>query len=186
MGAYKDTRYPTCFLVQKLSPKANGAVLKKIPASVWASVVTGPASCVLSCCDKTTAPTFFPLSRLNELSTEHFPCSEELANRTAKDPKLSNISITSLDPGTMPVLSEISVRFSPNGILRPSWKSAADIIRACFDIKAHKGKALYLDGTAGFQIAKDARDEAKRKDLWEYGLLAAKIEEGDTALVNWR
>lgn len=133
-------------------------------------------------------------------------CSEELANRIATDPILNNISVVSLSPGTMPtsfgrragfligvvatrvimpVLSEISVRFSPNGILRPSWKSAADVIRASFEIEAHKGEALHLDGTAGLQIAKDAKDEAKRKELWGYGLGAAKIEEADTALVNW-
>lgn len=86
----------------------------------------------------------------------------------------------------MPVLSEISVRFSPNGMLRPSWKSAADIIRACFEIEAHKGEALHLDGTASIQIAQDAKNEAKRKELWEYGLEAAKIEEGDTVLADWK
>jgi hypothetical protein len=85
----------------------------------------------------------------------------------------------------MPVLSEISVRFSPNGMLRPSWKSAADVIRACFEIEVRKGEALHLDGTASIQIAKDAKDEAMRKELWEYGLGAAKIEEGDILLVNW-
>lgn len=85
----------------------------------------------------------------------------------------------------MPVLSEISVRFSPNGMLRPSWKSAADVIRACFEIEVRKGEALHLDGTASIQIAKDAKDEATRKELWEYGLGAANIDEGDTLLVNW-
>jgi hypothetical protein len=135
------------------------------------------------------------------------PCSEELANRIAKDPKLSNISVIDLDPGGMPtdiarragflvatvgikimlpVIAEISIRLNPNGMLRPSRKSAADIIRACFEIEAHKGEALHLNGTAGFQIAKDARDEVKRRELWEYSLGAAKIEQGDTVLVDWK
>ncbi|KAM0253042.1 hypothetical protein ACHAQJ_007473 [Trichoderma viride] len=132
---------------------------------------------------------------------------EELASRIAKDPKLSNISVIDLDPGGMPtdiarragfllgfvamrlvvpVLAEISVRLSPTGRLRPSWWSAADVVRACFGIEAHKGEALHLDGKSKFQIAKDARDEVKRKELWEYSLVAAKIEAGDTVLVDWK
>lgn len=147
------------------------------------------------------------LHSLKEPNTDMLSFSEELANRIAKDAKLSNISIIGLDPGgmptgiarragfltgyvvmnlVMPVVSELGVRISPNGMVRPSWKSAADVVRACFELDAHRGEALHLNGTAGMQIAKDARDEAKRREVWEYGVKAARIEEGDTALVDWK
>ncbi|EHK17485.1 uncharacterized protein TRIVIDRAFT_226446 [Trichoderma virens Gv29-8] len=133
---------------------------------------------------------------------------EELANRIAKDPKLSNISLIDLDPGGMPTgiarrggfllsfvvmklvlptVANVSVWMSPNGMLRTARKSAADVIRACFELEAHRGEALHLDGSAtGLEIAKEAKDEAKRKEVWEYGLKAAHIEEGDTVLVDWK
>ncbi|KAF3076397.1 Short-chain dehydrogenase TIC 32 [Trichoderma lentiforme] len=133
---------------------------------------------------------------------------EELASRIAKDPKLSNISVIDLDPGGMPtgiarragflisfvvmklvlpIVTEISVRVKPNGVIRAPWKSAADAIRACFEIEAHRGEVLHLDGTStDLLVAKEAKDEAKRKEVWEYGLKAAHIEEGDTVLVDWK
>lgn len=134
--------------------------------------------------------------------------SEELASRIAKDPKLSNISVIDLDPGGMPtgiarragflisfvvmklvlpVVTEISVRVKPNGVIRTPWKSAADAVRACFEIEAHRGEVLHLDGTStDLLVAKEAKDEAKRKEVWEYGLKAAHIEEGDTVLADWK
>lgn len=130
-----------------------------------------------------------------------------MANRIAKDPQLSNISVIGLDPGGMPtdiarragfflgsvmmkvvvpVIAAVSVRINGNSMFRPAWKSAADVVRACFEIDAGRGELLHLDGTAELEIAKDARDETKRKELWEYGLKAARIEEGDTVLANWQ
>ncbi|KAK1241474.1 hypothetical protein MKX08_001448 [Trichoderma sp. CBMAI-0020] len=182
MGAYKDSKYPTLFPGAEALAKGQWS-RPEDDAGIKSGFRRYGAS-------KLCAVMLY----------------EELANRIAKDPKLNNISIVSLDPATMltsfgrragfligavvtrvimPVLSEISVQFSPNGMLRPSWKSAADVIRACFEIEARKGEALHLDGTAGLQVAKDAKDEAKRKELWEYGLGAAKMYEGDAALVNW-
>ncbi|UKZ66649.1 uncharacterized protein TrAtP1_007820 [Trichoderma atroviride] len=182
MGAYKDTGYPTLFPGAEVLAKGQWSRPEDDPGINSGFRRYGASKlCAMMLC-------------------------EELADRIAKDPKLNNISVVSLSPGTMPtsfgrragfligvvatrvimpVLSEMSVRFSPNGMLRPSWKSAADVIRACFDIEAYKGEALHLDGTASLQIAKDAKDEAKRKELWEYGLGAAKMDEGDTALVEW-
>ncbi|KND89531.1 Short-chain dehydrogenase TIC 32, chloroplastic [Tolypocladium ophioglossoides CBS 100239] len=131
----------------------------------------------------------------------------ELGDRIAKDPKLSNISVLGLDPGGMPsdisrrasfmtatlimkvivpLLALVMVRLSPNGAVRPLWKSAADVIRACFEVKAPRGKALYLNGTDEFETAKDAQDAKKRKALWEYGLKVADIKPGDTVLVDWQ
>lgn len=130
----------------------------------------------------------------------------ELANRLSQDPKLSNISVLGLDPGGMgsdiarrgdfmmrvvmikmviPLLAPIMVWFNPNGVLRTTWKSAGDVIRACFEIDAPKGKALYLNGSEEYATSKEAADVEKRKELWEYGVKAAAIKPGDTVLKNW-
>ncbi|KJZ73566.1 hypothetical protein HIM_07122 [Hirsutella minnesotensis 3608] len=127
----------------------------------------------------------------------------ELGNRLGRDPKFSAVRLIGLDPGGMssdisrrgslmmrlvkmkvvlPLLAVILVRISPNGIARPMWKSARDVVRACFEMDVPKGKALYLNGSDEFEPAKDARDESKRRALWRCALDAAKIHDGDTAL----
>ncbi|KAF4512434.1 hypothetical protein G6O67_001574 [Ophiocordyceps sinensis] len=130
----------------------------------------------------------------------------ELATRLGKDAKLSGISVIGLDPGGMssdilrrgsfvrrvvtmkvavPVLAAVLVRLSANAAVRPTWKSAADVVRACFEIEA-PGRALYLNGTEELETARDARDAGKRRALWSYGLEAAGIGGGDTALADWQ
>ncbi|KAK5990804.1 Short-chain dehydrogenase iccH [Cladobotryum mycophilum] len=132
---------------------------------------------------------------------------KELANRIAKDPKLHNISVIGLDPGGMatdlgrnagflirvvlmkivlPLLAEIWVRVSPNGLLRPVWKSSSDVVRALFEIETPRGELLYLNGSDVYPIGKEAKDEEKRRDMWNHSLEAAKIAEGDTVLVDWK
>ncbi|PON23891.1 hypothetical protein TGAM01_v207219 [Trichoderma gamsii] len=128
IGAYKDTRYPTLFPGAELLAKGQWSRPEDDPGinsgfpSIWGQQAV--------CCDAVP-------SRRTQCST-YVPYSEELANRIAKDPKLNNISVVSLSSGTiptsfgrragfligivatrviMPVLSEISVRFSPNGML---------------------------------------------------------------------
>ncbi|PFH59293.1 hypothetical protein XA68_12585 [Ophiocordyceps unilateralis] len=131
----------------------------------------------------------------------------ELGYRLAKDPKLSNVVVLGLDPGGMatdivrrgswttrlvtmklviPLLAAVMVRWSPNGVARPTWKSAADIMEACFTRPAPKDGVLYLNGSEPHQTAKDAHDSEKRRALWTYGVKAAGIEAGDTALADWR
>ncbi|PHH86959.1 hypothetical protein CDD83_9489 [Cordyceps sp. RAO-2017] len=131
----------------------------------------------------------------------------ELANRLAKDPELSNIAVIGLDPGGMgsdisrrgsfmmsvvtmkvvlPLLAAILVRFYPNGAIRPLWKSASDVVGACFEVETPKGKFLYLNGSEEWETAKDAQDEDKRRALWQYGLEAAGIKAGDTVLADWQ
>ncbi|KAF7545148.1 hypothetical protein G7Z17_g9407 [Cylindrodendrum hubeiense] len=130
----------------------------------------------------------------------------ELANRIGTDPDLSNITVVGLDPGAMssdltrrggssmhfnikvmlPIIAYLAVKFSPNGAMRPLWKSAGDVVRLCFDVDAPKGKLLYLNGTDEFETAKEARNAANRKSLWDYGVVAAGIKQGDTVLTNWQ
>ncbi|RGP66512.1 hypothetical protein FLONG3_8822 [Fusarium longipes] len=130
----------------------------------------------------------------------------ELVNRLVQDPQLSNITVTGLDPGAMgtdllrrgssvlhntvkfalPMVSPLLVYFNPNGPYRPLYKSAADAVRLAFETEVPKGKLLYLNGTDELETGKEARDEAKRKALWAYGLEAARIKREDTILQNWQ
>ncbi|KAI5466358.1 hypothetical protein BGZ63DRAFT_348146 [Mariannaea sp. PMI_226] len=129
----------------------------------------------------------------------------ELANRIGTDPNISNIRVVSLDPGAMgsdltrrgssslqfqvkyivPVAAWLAVKFNPNGALRPMWKSAADVLRLCFEVEAPRGKLLYLNGTEEAGTSKEAQDADKRKEVWRYGLAAAGIKQEDTILKNW-
>ncbi|KAL7945961.1 NAD(P)-binding protein [Trichoderma barbatum] len=184
MNAYKDPRYPTLYPGVDALAKGQWSRPEEDPTTKAGFRRYGASKlCAIMLC-------------------------EELVTRIAKDPKLSNISIIDLDPGGMPtniarragflirfvvmklvlpIIAEVSVRIKPNGVLRPAWKSAADVVRACFELEAHRGGVLHLDGSETKPpIAKEVKDEAKRKEVWEYGLKAAHIEEGDTVLVNWK
>ena len=131
----------------------------------------------------------------------------ELVDRVARDPALGNVSVVGLDPGGMPsdlcrrtgfmvktvtmgfivpLAAPLMVRLSPNGLIRPTWKSAADVIRACFEVEPPKGKLLYLNGTDELETAKDARDKGKSQPVWRYGLEVAGIKSGDSALADWQ
>ncbi|KAF5965554.1 dehydrogenase reductase [Fusarium coicis] len=129
----------------------------------------------------------------------------ELAGRLVQDPQLSNIVVAGLDPGAMgsdlhrrgsfvmshflkilaPVIS-LQARFKPNGDFRPLWKSAEDAIRLAFETEAPTGELLYLNGTDEHEIGREAKDDAKRKALWSYGLKAAGIQRDDTVLNGWQ
>ncbi|KAK2612692.1 hypothetical protein QQS21_001309 [Conoideocrella luteorostrata] len=129
----------------------------------------------------------------------------ELASRIAQDPPLSNISVLGIDPGAMgtglvrrstlflrllmkaiPTMAALTAGSSPNATMRPTSKSGADVIRACFEIEASKGRALYLNGTQELETAKDSRDAAKKTELWNYASKLSNINSGDTVLQNWQ
>ncbi|KAG4440763.1 hypothetical protein IFR05_003750 [Cadophora sp. M221] len=133
----------------------------------------------------------------------------ELQRRLDSDPALANISILSMDPGGMggtgiakragpmirfitgyvvPVLQHISVWLFPNGPLRPTWKSAQDLMLASFDdnyLGTHP-KATYLNGSVKATSSVESRDEAKQKQLWDESIKLAMIRDGETVLKNWK
>ncbi|KAJ9133876.1 Protochlorophyllide reductase B, chloroplastic [Pleurostoma richardsiae] len=133
----------------------------------------------------------------------------ELQARLDKDPALSNISVVGLDPGGMAstllrratwfkrvILTGLLLRaastamawVAPNGALRPTSKSAADALRACFDTKTlgEHPRALYLNGSQEGQTGKEARDVAKRMALWRDSVAYARLQDGETVLASWR
>lgn len=86
----------------------------------------------------------------------------------------------------IPLFSSWMVGSDPNGTVRPVWKSAADVIRACFEIDAPKGTAYYLNGTDELETAKASTDSSKRRELWDYGLKLSSLGPNDTALEEWQ
>lgn len=125
----------------------------------------------------------------------------------ARDPVLSDISVICLDPGgmgsdlgrrgsfyfgtimmkvIMPVVAPAMMWSSPNGALRTPSKSAGDVLRACYDIEAPRGRPLYLSGSEEKEPGRDAKDEVKRRALWEYGVKEGCIRKSDTVLQAWQ
>ena len=121
------------------------------------------------------------------------------------DPKLSKILVAGVDPGGMDsgigrrgslpfrmILKLVGLLARPmswwneNGIFRPTWKSAEHVLRAAFEIDLPADHVLYLNGTEPLQAARQTRDAAKQKALWQYGREAAKIQEKDTVLSDWQ
>lgn len=129
----------------------------------------------------------------------------ELQRRLDADPQLSQISAVSLDPGAMgttsltrrsPLLIRLvtdwglwavqglAVRMSPNGMFRPTWKSADDLLLACFDVDVlgKYPKAVYLGGSVRAESSKESQDVQKQNRLWVDSLKLAGIEDGDIVM----
>lgn len=76
----------------------------------------------------------------------------------------------------MPVFSEISVRFSPNGMLQPSWKSAADIIRDCFRSKLIKGRRCTWMARRAFRLPRTQKMKQREKNCGNMGLRQPRLK----------
>lgn len=133
----------------------------------------------------------------------------ELQRRLAASPRLSNISVVSVDPGAMPNTglvkdAPLMIHFllhyilgsviavvtwlNPNGDYRTVWKSAGDLLNASFNEKDY-GKhpqALYLNGSAKAEAGVEARNEQYQKEIWTASVGMARLKEGDTVLESWQ
>lgn len=132
----------------------------------------------------------------------------ELQRRLDADPALSTISVLGVDPGGMisnltrrgsttmvlfmtwvaPLFVGVSTWLSPNGKLRATSKSAADVLRAAFDTArlGERPKAVYLNGSERGDTGVEAKDPAKGRQLWEASVGYAALKSGDTILSNWK
>jgi hypothetical protein len=132
----------------------------------------------------------------------------ELSRLIVKDPTLSRVSVLAVDPGAMasglaqrgnlslrllvamaPFLASLINFFQPNGILRTTKKSAADIVHASFDTEApfsEKPNGLYMNGSALGKVGAEAKDEWKCARLWRDSLEWAGEKESETALAHWK
>ena len=93
----------------------------------------------------------------------------------------------------LPLMAALWVKLSPNGFLRPTWKSANDLMDAAFGvapggqrIAAHNEEMVYLNGNELKESNPENFDEWKRKALWSGSVELVGLKEGDTALRNWK
>lgn len=86
----------------------------------------------------------------------------------------------------IPLTAPIMQKWEPNGTLRTPWKSSGDVVSAVFDREVPKNGPYYLNGSDEKEVAKDARDEKKRRDLWAYGVAAGGVQGTQTLLKEWQ
>ncbi|KAJ8122589.1 hypothetical protein ONZ43_g1257 [Nemania bipapillata] len=130
----------------------------------------------------------------------------ELQRRLDKDPRLSNISVLAVDPGSMVTnlqrnapwfirvilfgfIFPLVVMLSPNGSIRSPKRSAADVLAAAFDSSDVLGqypKGKYLDGPSPIEPSAESKDPKKRDQLWKASLEYTKLGEGETVLEDWK
>ncbi|KAM0195344.1 hypothetical protein ACHAPC_000539 [Botrytis cinerea] len=136
---------------------------------------------------------------------------EELQRRLDVDPKLKNISVLGVDPGTVPTgLSRHSPWFirvlmfqiifpfvailqawhnpKGNNSIRTASKSAVDVLAAAFDsnpLLGKRPKGLYLDGSERSETSAESKDPQKRDMLWKDSVKYTQLSGHETMLVNW-
>ncbi len=126
-----------------------------------------------------------------------------------RDPALSRIAVTGVDPGGMStgllrngswflrnvamkgigsVVAPLATKIRPNGMIRTTTKSAADVLRASFDT-ATTGeipKGVYYDGDQEQEPSAEAKDAKKQKLLWDDSARYVSLREEDTGLKEWQ
>ena len=94
----------------------------------------------------------------------------------------------------MPLMAGLWAWCSPNGFLRPTWRSANDLMSAAFDdapgreplTEQHPSEMRYLNGGELKESSVESVDETKRRALWDGTLGLVGLKEGETALKDWR
>lgn len=77
----------------------------------------------------------------------------------------------------------------PNGTFRTQAKASEDVLHAAFGCGpqlSERPQGLYLDGKVPREMSAEAKDVKKRDMLWRDSVRYAQLEEGETALVDWR
>jgi thiol-disulfide isomerase/thioredoxin len=131
----------------------------------------------------------------------------ELQRRLDADPILNNISIVSVDPGTMPgnfsrrgpwlmsvflfriilpVSARIMALWSSSSMVRTTSQSAADVLQAAFPSEEQQRKGLHLDGSKPCTPSDEARNGETQGYLWQETIGYTQLQQGDTVLRNWK
>ena len=86
------------------------------------------------------------------------------------------------------MLAPVMTWWSPNGVLRTTWKSAGDVLRAAFDTEelGEYPNGIYLNGSEPLEVSAEVKDKEKTGQLWRDSLGYAGIQEGDTILSEWK
>lgn len=127
----------------------------------------------------------------------------ELQRRMDQDTTLKNICVLGIDPGTMisgmqrlapwvirvlifKVIYPIVAYLNPNGPVRPTPRSASDVLEATFGSdSADQPKDLYFNGRQPLETSAESRDGRKQKLVWTETAKLAGLKEGETILRDW-
>ncbi|EEA23200.1 hypothetical protein EYB25_005941 [Talaromyces marneffei] len=129
----------------------------------------------------------------------------ELQHRMNTDPQLKNVCILGVDPGAMStglqrhaswlirvlifqIILPLTLLLMSNPPLRPTQKSASDILQAAFDSNEVLGqypKDLYFNGDEPLETSEESRDAQKRELVWKESVRYTQLKEGETILAAW-
>lgn len=79
--------------------------------------------------------------------------------------------------------------FYANMVMRTPEKSAKDVMNAAMSSERLKddGGAIYLNGSEiDHEVSDEVNDAAKRAMVWRDSVRYARLEEGETMLVDWK
>ncbi|KAI0382411.1 putative short-chain dehydrogenase [Hypomontagnella monticulosa] len=129
----------------------------------------------------------------------------ELQARLNADPALNKICVVGVDPGTMisgmqrlapwvirvlifKVIYPIVLYLNPDGPVRPTSRSAGDVIEAAFGVGegGEPPKDKYFNGRTPFETSEESRNVSKRELVWEETVKFTGLEDGETVLTNWQ
>ncbi|KAK4164100.1 hypothetical protein QBC43DRAFT_318715 [Cladorrhinum sp. PSN259] len=122
----------------------------------------------------------------------------ELQRRLDRDPALRNICVLGVDPGVMisgmqrhspwfirvlmfKIIYPVILRIFPsNGRVRPTSRSASDVLEAAFGSESGPfPKDLYFDGRNPFQTSAESNDALKREMVWAETAKLAHLREDE-------
>lgn len=122
----------------------------------------------------------------------------------ANPPTKTNVCVVGVDPGRMStglarqapwfirvlimrVLFPLLALLWPRGNVRRPATSAAHVLEAALGGGGKRpGGGWYFNGLAPWETSAEARNPVKRDWVWKESVRCARLEEGETALVDWR
>ena len=128
----------------------------------------------------------------------------ELQQRLEKQASLSKICVLGVDPGPMitglqrlspwvirvlvfQIICPILVYLHPNGRIRPTRRSAADVLNAAL-VSQPSGslKGAYLDTVKPTLTSAESRDEHKRRLVWAETVRLVGLRKEEVILDDWQ
>jgi NAD(P)-dependent dehydrogenase (short-subunit alcohol dehydrogenase family) len=131
----------------------------------------------------------------------------EFQRRLDADPRLSKIAVLGHDPGwvggtDISRTSNVFVQFFlkvivrglayvftlfSNPLMRTAAKNGNDLLGVCFDDQAFGEfpKAKYINGSVLHTTPEETKDERRQEEVWKESLKFAKVNAGETVLVDW-
>ncbi|KAK8124369.1 uncharacterized protein PG998_000128 [Apiospora kogelbergensis] len=125
------------------------------------------------------------------------------ADPSSSSPASNSLCVVGVDPGrmgtglarqapwfirvlVMRVLFPLLALLRPGGNVRRPATSAAHVLEAALGVGAERPKGRYFNGLEPWETSVEAQDAVKRDWVWKESVRCARLEEGETVLVDWR